>query len=65
MKWFAFNANPFQGCSFVYYRIPGLSLALQPWAQISERLRRISQEPEINSWVEVYVANQEPATQTR
>jgi len=32
--------NPFQGCSLFIIGNPGLSLALQPWAEISERLRR-------------------------
>jgi len=34
------NRNPFQGFKSFIMRSPGLSLALQPWAEISERLRR-------------------------
>ena len=36
-------ANPFRVLRF-YVMVPGLSLALQPWAEISERLRRIQTE---------------------
>jgi len=34
------TAEPFQGSMLFNDLLPGLSLALQPWAQISERLRR-------------------------
>ena len=32
--------EPFQGSILFNVLIPGLSLALQPWAKISQRLRR-------------------------
>src|SRR6185295_385806 len=34
--------EPFQGSCGTYDSIPGLSLSLQPWAEISERLRRLT-----------------------
>ena len=34
------QGEPFQGSALVSLVYPGLSLALQPWAEISERLRR-------------------------
>jgi len=32
--------NPFRVSIFIFIVYPGLSLALQPWAEISQRLRR-------------------------
>src|ERR1041384_5197167 len=34
--------NPFRVCTLFLFLFPRLSLALQPWAEISERLRRIA-----------------------
>jgi len=36
------QGEPFQGSALVLLVYPGLSLALQPWARVSERLRRNS-----------------------
>ena len=33
--------NPFRVFTTLFVMLPGLSLALQPWAEISQRLRRI------------------------
>ena len=35
------TAEPFQGCIADVNRNPGFSLRFEPWAEISERLRRI------------------------
>ena len=41
LKGFA-NRRTLTGFSAFWIAVPGLSLSLQPWAEISERLRRIS-----------------------
>jgi len=42
LKGFALRTNPFRVVRLFIIRIPGFSLRFEPWAEISERLRRNS-----------------------